>query len=104
MQVQRTEPISLDPLLYPLLAHAGMKAFGAGAFALRLPALMGFLLMQVCLFFFVRRLAGERAGVVAAAFPALTATLYLLGRGTAVWVDAGVVCAGAVVLAGGEYQ
>ncbi len=27
VQVQRTEPISLDPLLYPLLAHAGMKAF-----------------------------------------------------------------------------
>jgi len=32
--------------------------------------------MQVCLFFFVRRLAGERAGVVAVAFPALTATLF----------------------------
>ena len=81
VHVQRTEPISLDPLLYPLLAHAGMKAFGAGAFALRLPALMGFLLMQVCLFFFVRRLAGERAGVAAAAFPALTATLYYSAEG-----------------------
>ena len=76
VQVQRTWPISLDPLLYPLLAHAGMKAFGAGPFALRLPALLGFLLMQVCLFFFVRNMAGERAGLLAAAFPALTATLY----------------------------
>ncbi len=81
VHVQRTWPISLDPLLYPLLAHAGMKAFGAGAFALRLPALLGFLLMQVCLFFFVRRLAGERAGLVAAAFPALTATLYYSAEG-----------------------
>jgi uncharacterized membrane protein len=81
VQVQRTEPISLDPLLYPLLAHAGMKAFGDGAFALRLPALLGFLLMQVCLFFFVRRLAGERAGVVAVAFPALTATLFYSAEG-----------------------
>jgi uncharacterized membrane protein len=81
VQVQRTEPISLDPLLYPLLAHAGMKAFGAGAFALRLPALLGFLLMQVCLFFFMRNLAGERAGAVAAAFPALTATLYYSAEG-----------------------
>ena len=81
VRVQRTWPISLDPLLYPLLAHAGMRAFGAGAFALRLPALLGFLLMQVCLFFFVRRLAGERAGAVAAAFPALTATLYYSAEG-----------------------
>jgi uncharacterized membrane protein len=81
VHVQRTTPISLDPLLYPLLAHAGMKAFGDGAFALRLPALLGFLLMQGCLFFFVRRLAGERAGVVAAAFPALTATLFYSAEG-----------------------
>jgi uncharacterized membrane protein len=81
VRVQRTWPISLDPLLYPLLAHAGMKAFGVGAFALRLPALLGFLLMQVCLFFFVRRLAGERAGAVAAAFPALTAALYYSAEG-----------------------
>ena len=81
VQVQRTEPISLDPLLYPLLSHGAMKAFGDGAFALRLPALLGFLLMQVCLFFFVRRLAGERAGVVAAAFPALTATLFYSAEG-----------------------
>ena len=81
VHVQRTEPISLDPLLYPLLSHAGMKAFGTTAFALRLPALLGFLLMQLCLFFFVRNLAGERAGVVAAAFPALTATLFYSAEG-----------------------
>jgi uncharacterized membrane protein len=81
VRVQRTCPISLDPLLYPLLAHAGMKAFGAGAFALRLPALMGFLLMQVCLFFFVRNIAGERAGAVAVAFPVLTATLFYSAEG-----------------------
>jgi len=81
VHVQRTEPISLDPLLYPLLSHAAMKAFGASEFALRLPALLGFLLMQVCLFFFVRNVAGERAGVVAAAFPALTATLFYSAEG-----------------------
>ncbi len=81
VQVQRTWPISLDPLLYPLLSHGAMKAFGASAFALRLPALLGFLLMQACLFFFVRNLAGERAGMVAAAFPALTATLFYSAEG-----------------------
>jgi uncharacterized membrane protein len=81
VHVQRTEPISLDPLLYPLLAHGAMKAFGDGAFALRLPALLGFLLMQVCLFFFVRNMAGERAGAMAVAFPALTATLFYSAEG-----------------------
>jgi uncharacterized membrane protein len=81
VQVQRTWPISLDPLLYPLLAHAGMKVFGVGAFAQRFPSLVGFLLMQVCLFFFVRSLAGARAGAVAVAFPALTATLFYSAEG-----------------------
>jgi hypothetical protein len=52
-----------------------MQAVGVGALAQRLPALAGFLLMQVCLFFFVRNLEGDRAGAVAAAFPAVTATL-----------------------------
>ena len=81
VHVQRTWPISLDPLLYHLLSHLGMQVFGAGPFALRFPALLGFLLMQVCLYFFVRNLAGERAGAVAAAFPALTATLYYSAEG-----------------------
>jgi hypothetical protein len=81
VHVQRTWPISLDPLLDHLLSHLAMQVFGVGAFALRLPAFLGFLLMQVCLFFFVRNLAGERAGLVAAAFPALTATLYYSAEG-----------------------
>jgi len=79
--VQRTSPISLDPLVYHSLSHIAMRIFGAGAFAQRLPALLGFLLMQVCLFFLVRRIAGERAGAVAAAFPALTASLYYSAEG-----------------------
>jgi hypothetical protein len=81
VHVQRTWPISLDPLLYHGLSHAAMQVFGAGAFAQRLPALFGFLLMQACLFFLVRRLAGERAGAVAATFPAVTATLYYSAEG-----------------------
>ena len=81
VHVQRTWPISLDPLLYHLLSHLGMQVFGVGSFALRFPALLGFLLMQVCLYFFVRSLAGERAGAVAAAFPALTATLFYSAEG-----------------------
>jgi hypothetical protein len=81
VHVQLTWPISLDPPLYHLLSHGAMQLFGAGPFALRLPALLGFLLMQVCLYLFVRNLAGERAGLAAAAFPALTATLCFSAEG-----------------------
>jgi hypothetical protein len=85
VHVQKTWPISLDPLLYHALSHEAMQVVGVGAFAQRLPALAGFLLMQVCLFFFVRNLvggsAGERAGAVAAAFPAVTATLFYAVEG-----------------------
>lgn len=76
VHIQRTTPISLDPLAYHLLTHAATKVFGATAFALRLPSLAGFLLMQVCLFVLVRRRAGGRAALFAMAFPALTATLF----------------------------
>lgn len=76
VDIQRYTPISLDPLVYHLLAHAATKVFGATAFALRLPSLLGFLLMQVCLYLFVRRYASEREAVFAMAFPALTATLF----------------------------
>src|ERR1700722_7933917 len=55
IHIQRTTPISLDPLLYHLLAHIAIQIFGDGAFALRLPSLFGYLLMQICLFFVVRR-------------------------------------------------
>ncbi len=42
---------------------------------MRLPSLLGFLSMQICLFIFVRRVTNEFAAVFALAFPALTATL-----------------------------
>lgn len=57
VHVQRNYPISLDPLFYHMVAHAAIRVFGAGPFAMRLPSLIGFLMMQVCLFFFVRRIA-----------------------------------------------
>ncbi len=80
VDVQLHDPISLDPLFYHLLGHASVGLFGATAFGIRLPSLFGYLLMQVCLYFIVRRMmpgvADERAGVIACAVPALTATLY----------------------------
>lgn len=76
LRIQRHYPISLDPALFHLLAHLSTRIFGVNAFGMRLPALLGYLLMQVCLFFFVRRIAGERAALVALALPVLTGTLY----------------------------
>ncbi|MGA8940826.1 MAG: glycosyltransferase family 39 protein [Acidobacteriaceae bacterium] len=72
--VQLHHPISLDPPTYHLLSHLSMDILGRNAIALRLPALAGFLLFQLCLFFIVRRLAGPRAAIVAMAVPLLTAS------------------------------
>ena len=76
VHIQRHYPISLDPLVFHVLAHACTKLFGPTALALRLPSIFGFLLMQVCLFFITRVIAGPRAALIAMAFPALTATLF----------------------------
>jgi len=75
VEIQLTSPIALDPLAYHAIDHAAIVIFGANAFAFRLPSLLGLLLMQICLFIFVRRLATERAAVFALAFPALTDAL-----------------------------
>jgi hypothetical protein len=76
IHIQRNYPISLDPLVFHVLAHACTKIVGPTALALRLPSIFGFLLMQVCIFFTARVIAGPRAALIAMAFPALTATLF----------------------------
>jgi hypothetical protein len=85
LRIQRAYPISLEPPPYHVLAHAAMVVLGPTAFALRLPAFVGYLLLQFCLFFFVRNLVGgrygERAGLVAMTVPALTWTLYYSAEG-----------------------
>ena len=81
MRIERSYPISLEPPLYHVLSHGAMAMFGPTAFALRLPALCGFLLMQVGLYFFVRNLAGSRAGLVAMTVPVLALTMYYSAEG-----------------------
>jgi hypothetical protein len=71
IHIQRTVPISLDPFAYHLFAYLAIRLFGAGAFAIRLPSLLGYLLMQTCLFLFVRRIASERAALFAMILPSL---------------------------------
>src|SRR6185437_13169793 len=79
--IQRHYPISLDPLVFHLLAHGCTRIFGPTALALRLPSIFGFLLMQVCIFFATRVIAGPRAALIAIDFPALTATLFYAPEG-----------------------
>lgn len=74
--VQRTSPISIDPLIYHVVALTAVRIFGSGPFAIRFPSLIGYLTMQVCLFFFVRRIANRHAAFFALAFPALTSTFF----------------------------
>ncbi len=76
VQIQLHYPVSLDPFFYHLLVHYCCVIFGGNAFAVRLPSLVGFMTLQFCLYIAVRRIAGERAGLIAIAIPALTSTVY----------------------------
>lgn len=74
VSVQLHSPISLDPPTYHLLSHFFMTMIGRNAIALRLPALLGFLLMELAIYALVRRLASARAAVVAMSLPLVTAS------------------------------
>jgi hypothetical protein len=71
VHIQLTRPVSFDPIGYNALIYGVIHYFGTGALAMRLPSITGYLLMQVCLFFFVRRIANESAATAAMALPAL---------------------------------
>lgn len=75
IHMELTTPISLDPIGYNVLLHTIIHFFGASAFAMRLPVICAYLLMQACLFYFVRRIATERAATFALAIPALAGTV-----------------------------
>ena len=96
-RIQREYPVSLDPMVYHGLAHGSMRLMGRGAWGMRLPSLLGFLLLQISLWQYVRRVGGERAGVVAAALPALSAAFYYSAEGRPYglllgWYGLAVVC------------
>lgn len=98
LSVQRHTPLSLDPLVYHLAGFFSLHLFhpqtpAAQACALRLPSLAGFVLMQLCLYLFVRKfllhtetsapagtetaaITAQRAGLLALTLPALSATFF----------------------------
>lgn len=76
LHIQRNTPIALDPAAYHLVVHSFLRTLGENKFALRLPSLIGFTTMQLCLFALVRRMAGARSAVLALMLPAISGTFY----------------------------
>ncbi len=65
----------LPPFFY-LLTRASTAIFGLNDFALRLPEMIGFWIMCICLFAFVARRASNFYALLAAIFPLVTYTYY----------------------------
>ena len=74
--IQRFYPVAIDPFFYHALIYAAIKLLGPSAFAMRLPSLISFLVMQACTFVYVRRIATEQAALFALAAPAMVAAFY----------------------------
>jgi 4-amino-4-deoxy-L-arabinose transferase-like glycosyltransferase len=76
LNVQMHFPLGIEPPTFHFMTHASLAVFGQNAFALRLPALFGFLLFQICLYLFVERFAGPRAALIAMALTLTISTVY----------------------------
>jgi hypothetical protein len=68
--------IDLHPPLFYAVTRACQAVFGAGELATRLPAVLGFLAMTLCVFRFVSRYGSRSAGLAAMIFPLLTGGYY----------------------------
>jgi hypothetical protein len=71
VHLELTTPVSFDAMGYNAILFAIVRVLGTSAFVMRLPAMCGFLCMQVCLFYFARRIAGAKAALIAMAIPAI---------------------------------
>ena len=65
----------MPPLFY-LITRASISLLGLNSFALRLPEMLGFWIMCVCLFLFVARRTSNLYGLLAAIFPLVTYTYF----------------------------
>jgi 4-amino-4-deoxy-L-arabinose transferase-like glycosyltransferase len=64
--------IEPNPPLSYLLTHFSMQLFGQNEISVRLPEILGYWLMSICIFFFVRRHASFSRAAVAMLFPIST--------------------------------
>jgi len=65
-----------NPVPFFLMTRASLALLGENNFALRLPAVLGFLLMSLCLFKFTAKRSSVFYGVVAMLFPLTTAAYW----------------------------
>src|ERR1035438_3090715 len=66
----------LNPPLFYVVTRACQAAFGNSELATRLPAILGFLVMSLCIFHFVSRFGSRLAGLAAMTFPVITGAYY----------------------------
>ena len=64
--------VEQTPLSFYVVTRVSLDVLGEGGIAMRLPELLGFLLMTVCVFLFVERRSSPLYGLVAAVFPIAT--------------------------------
>ncbi|MBA3262631.1 MAG: glycosyltransferase family 39 protein [Thermoleophilaceae bacterium] len=64
--------VEQTPLFFYLVTRASFAIFGHGQVAIRVPEMLGYMLMSVCLFRFVARRSSPIYGLVAALFPVAT--------------------------------
>jgi 4-amino-4-deoxy-L-arabinose transferase-like glycosyltransferase len=60
------------PPLFYVITRASIALFGANNLGLRMPEMIGFWVMSLCLFFFVARRTSNLYGLIAAFFPLIT--------------------------------
>ena len=79
-------PSDQTPPLFHLVTRAFMWLLGDGLIAIRLPAILGFLLAMLCLYAFVARRYGPLYGLLAAVVPVATNAYYTrTKRGPTAW-------------------
>ncbi len=66
----------LNPPLFYVVTRAFQKLFGNTELATRLPAILGFLLLLLCIFHFVSRYGSRLAGLAAMTLPLITGAYY----------------------------
>jgi 4-amino-4-deoxy-L-arabinose transferase-like glycosyltransferase len=64
--------VEQTPLTFYLATRASLDVLGDGGIAMRLPELLGFLLMSVCVFLFVERRSSPLYALIAVIFPIAT--------------------------------
>ena len=66
----------LNPPLFYVVTRACQAAFGSSELATRLPAILGFLVMSLCVFHFVSGFGSRLAGLAAMSFTVITGSYY----------------------------